>query len=62
VILPADSFTGLTVPSVAFFNQIRAVDRSRLIRKLGQADDQIMLQVDQAIQVGFGLASLRPGS
>jgi mRNA interferase MazF len=54
VLLPADSSTGLSVPSVAVFNQIRAVDRIRLIKKLGEVD-AVMLQVEQAIQAAFGL-------
>jgi mRNA-degrading endonuclease toxin of MazEF toxin-antitoxin module len=55
VLLPAGAVTGLTVPSVAVFNQIRAVDRRRLIRKLGQADASAMAQADLAIQAAFGL-------
>jgi len=65
VLLPADPSTGLTVPSVAVFNQIRAVDRGRLIKKLGEVGTLILLQVDEAIRVAFGLAptiDLGPGS
>jgi len=43
------------VPSVAVFNQIRAVDRTRLIRKLGAVDAQILAQVDDVIRIAFGL-------
>jgi len=56
VLLPSDSSTGLTVASVAVFNQIRAVDRKRLIRKLGEVDALVLIQVDEAIQAAFGLA------
>lgn len=55
VLLPAGDLTGLTVPSVAVFNQIRAVDRLRLIRKLGMADAPAMAQADLAIEAAFGL-------
>jgi mRNA interferase MazF len=55
VLLQAGAFTGLTVPSVALFNQVRAVDRRRLIRKLGKADALVMAQADFAIQAAFGL-------
>jgi mRNA-degrading endonuclease toxin of MazEF toxin-antitoxin module len=55
VLLPADALTGLAVPSVAVFNQIRAVDRRRLIQKLGKADDSVMAQADLAIQAAFDL-------
>jgi mRNA interferase MazF len=55
VLLPANASTGLTFASVAVFNQIRAVDRARLIRKLGEIDAGVMLQVDEAIKAVFGL-------
>jgi mRNA interferase MazF len=57
VLRPANASTGLTVASVAVFNQIRAVDRKRLV-KLGEVDAMILTQVDEAIQAAFGLASL----
>lgn len=57
VLLPAGLRTGLTVPSVAVFNQIRAVDRIRLIRKLGAVDGQTLAQVDEAITIAFGLSA-----
>ena len=44
VLLPADSSTGLTVASVAVFNQIRAVDHKRLIKKLGEVRSLILLE------------------
>ena len=55
VLLPADSSTGLSVPSVAVFNQIRAVDRKRLIRRLGEVEVLVLAQVDEAIKAAFGL-------
>jgi mRNA interferase MazF len=57
VLLPADSSTGLMVASVAVFNQIRAVDRTRLIKKLGEVGSVVLAQVDDAIKTAFGLAS-----
>jgi mRNA-degrading endonuclease toxin of MazEF toxin-antitoxin module len=56
VLLPADSSTGLAVASVAVFNQIRAVDHKRLIRKLGEVDVLVLAEVDEAIKAAFGLA------
>jgi hypothetical protein len=47
---------------VAVFNQIRAVDRTRLIKKLGKASAAAMLEVEQAIHVGFGLTCSEVGS
>jgi mRNA interferase MazF len=57
VLLPADASTGLGVASVAVFNQIRAVDHKRLIKKLGEVDALGLLQVDEAIKAAFGLPS-----
>jgi mRNA-degrading endonuclease toxin of MazEF toxin-antitoxin module len=56
VLLPADSSTGLRVASVAVFNQIRAVDRERLIKRLGEVDALLLAQVDEAIRIAFGLS------
>src|SRR6266849_7211204 len=42
VLLAAGPITGLSVTSVALFNQIRAVDRIRLIKWLGTIDQQIL--------------------
>jgi mRNA interferase MazF len=58
VLLPADAATGLSVTSVALLNQIRAVDRLRLIQRLGEIDDQILKQVDEAIKICLGLTPL----
>jgi mRNA interferase MazF len=58
VLLPADKHTGLSVTSVALFNHLRAVDRIRLIRRLGSVDDETMQRVDEAIQISLGLIRL----
>jgi mRNA interferase MazF len=55
VLLPADPSTGLAVASVAVFNQIRAVDHKRLIKKLGEVDALVLAQVDEAIKAALGL-------
>src|SRR5215469_9179583 len=57
VLLPAGESTGLAVASVAVFNQIRAVDRARLIKRLGETSPLAMLQVDEAIKAAFGLVT-----
>lgn len=62
VLAPANASTGLAVASVAVFNQIRAVDRSRLIKKLGEVDALILLQVDEAIKAAFGLSASELGA
>src|SRR5712692_2421549 len=58
VLLPAGQDTGLSVTSVALFNQIRAVDRMRLIKWLGTIDEGTLERVDEAIQVSLGLIRL----
>jgi len=58
VLLSADQHTGLSVTSVALFNQLRAVDRMRLIKRLGVLDDETMDRVDEAIQISLGLLRL----
>jgi mRNA interferase MazF len=58
VLLAADPSTGLSVVSVALLNQIRAVDRRRLIKKLGAIEAETMEQVDAAIKISLGLIPL----
>jgi mRNA interferase MazF len=55
VLLAADRHTGLLVTSVALFNQLRAVDRIRLIKRLGDANDETMDRADEAIKISLGL-------
>src|SRR5580658_7243182 len=47
VLLAADHNTGLTVISVALFNQIRAVDRIRLVKRLGSIDQETLKNVNE---------------
>jgi mRNA interferase MazF len=58
VLLNATSQTGLSVASVVLFNHIRAVDRVRLIRRLGSVDDETMELVDEAIKISLGVTKL----
>lgn len=58
VLLAADQGTGLSVTSVALLNQIRAVDRIRLIKRLGRVDEETLSQVDEAIKVSLSLIPL----
>ena len=60
VLLPAGPSTGLTVSSVAVFNQIRTADHRRLYKKLGEVDAAVMAEVDQAIQISLGLIPFGP--
>jgi mRNA interferase MazF len=43
-------------PGKAMVNQCRAVDKSRLTGKLGEADSEIMQAVDEAIKIVFSIS------
>jgi mRNA interferase MazF len=49
---------GLTVRSVVLLNQIRSIDKQRLIKRLGKLTNERMAQVNRAIQVSLGLVEL----
>jgi mRNA interferase MazF len=49
---------GLTTPSVALLNQIRSIDRRRLVRRLGRVSAATMERVNRAIQLSLGLIEL----
>jgi mRNA interferase MazF len=52
------SETGLLKPSAVLLNQIRSVDRQRLIRRLGRLDRDSMLRIDSALKISLGLIEL----
>ena len=47
--------SGLPLRSAVVLNQIRSIDRQRLVKRLGRADGRTMDRVDQAIQISLGL-------
>jgi mRNA interferase MazF len=49
---------GLEVDSVVLTNQIRAIDKQRLIKKLGKLKPETLDQVDYALQISLGLIKL----
>ncbi len=49
---------GLMTVSVVLLNQIRSIDRQRLIRKIGFVSLEKLNEVDRAIQISFGLVDL----
>ena len=53
VIQPGES--GLDMISAAILNQIRSVDRKRLIKRLGMLDAITMRKIDEAIKISLGL-------
>ena len=46
---------GLKSDSVVLAEQIRTIDKSRLKEKIGHIDDEVILQVNNALGVSFGL-------
>lgn len=50
--------SGLLVTSTIRLDQIRTVDRQRLIKRIGQVDAAIMRKIDEAIKISFGLIQM----
>jgi len=50
--------SGLPLRSAVLLNQIRSVDRQRLVKHLGRADAETMQRIDAAIQISLGLVRL----
>ena len=48
---------GLDNDSVALLNQIRTIDKGRLVKKLGVLKDKTMAKIDKAVQISLGLFS-----
>jgi mRNA interferase MazF len=49
---------GLKIILVVLLNQIRSIDRQRLIRRIGAIGSAKMNEVDRAIQISLGLLDL----
>jgi len=47
--------SGLELDSTILLNQIRTIDRSRIIKTLSKLDESIMRKVDLAIKVSLGI-------
>jgi hypothetical protein len=47
---------GLSRDSVVLLEQIRTLDKQRLKEKMGHLDDNMMIRVDNAITISFGLS------
>ena len=57
VLLPAGE-GGLEVDSVVLLNQVRTVDRLRLIERLGMLKPETLKRVNQALRISMGLAEV----
>jgi len=49
---------GLAVDSAILLNQIRTIDKRRLLRRLGALERGTMAKVNQALQISLGLVVL----
>ena len=52
------SLGGLNVDSVVLLNQIRTIDKRRLVKRLGFLNGEIMNMVDKALQISLGLVDI----
>jgi len=50
--------SGLEKRCVVLLNQIRAIDKQRLIKRLAIFDSVLMEKVNQALEISLGLADL----
>ena len=53
VVIPAGK-SGLTVASAVVLNQIRSIDRQRLVKRLGAVDAITLRRVDEALRISLG--------
>lgn len=49
---------GLERDSVVLLNQLRSIDRQRLVRRLGHLSPETMLHVERALAISLGLIEL----
>lgn len=49
---------GLAVDSVILLNQLRSIDKERLVRRLGAVAGQTMKRADRALALSLGLAAI----
>jgi mRNA interferase MazF len=49
---------GLTQDSVVLLNQIRSIDKQRLIKRLGKIKDSTLKKIDSAIKISLGLIEI----
>jgi mRNA interferase MazF len=58
VVIQPSRTSGLDTPSAIRLDQIRSVDKQRLIKRLGAVEPSLMKRVDAAIQISLGLVEL----
>lgn len=50
--------TGIDKDSKALLNQIRTVDKVRLIKRIGRVDEETMDQIDDGLMISLGLTKI----
>lgn len=58
VVIEASGANGLAIRSAIRLDQIRTVDRQRLIKRLGVIDPGTLAKVNRAIQISLGLMEM----
>jgi mRNA interferase MazF len=58
VVIDPTPSNGLEVRSSIRLDQIRTLDRRRLVRRLGVVDSVTMAKVDEAIKISLGLVAI----
>ncbi|MCY4586758.1 MAG: type II toxin-antitoxin system PemK/MazF family toxin [Bryobacterales bacterium] len=58
VLISAKALTGLAIDSVVLINQIRTVDKKRLVKQLGTLSAAKMEEVNQALRISLALVPL----
>lgn len=55
-VLLARKNSGLEKDSKVLLNQIRVVDKKRLVRRLGKVEESTLFRIDEAIKISLGLS------
>ena len=50
--------TGLDKDSKVLLNQVRAIDKQRLVEKLGKVDEDTLSRINEAIKISLGLIEI----
>jgi mRNA interferase MazF len=58
LVIDPSAANGLGVRSSIRLDQIRTVDRQRLVRRLGVVDSSTLAKVDEALKISLGLIRL----
>ncbi|MBI4118744.1 MAG: type II toxin-antitoxin system PemK/MazF family toxin [Parcubacteria group bacterium] len=53
-----ESQSGLKQDSVVLLNQIKTIDKQRLIKKIGVMDQALMADIDRALEISLGLVKI----